>query len=226
MLNYFCFICVIIILQNDNNFVLDDEDLYHHQMSESEATVAANCAEGLCDEIPATLRLGLKVENDTQIIQYDPLILKSYSLQVAFDSSFLSQFQSETQARTYIQAALVHGQAYYCHESLGTQLELAVEGDILSFPGFEIEAGYAGLSLVSQLRTVYGGQTDIFSMFCHDHQACDTPINPDGSCGQLRGIAGDIGTVCNPALDHKNIHINEKLSSTVETGKVNSYYIL
>ena len=51
----------LVILQNNNSYVLDDEELYHPQMSEYEAAVAANCAEGFCDEIPSTQKLDLKV---------------------------------------------------------------------------------------------------------------------------------------------------------------------
>ena len=138
----------------------------------------------------------------------------------------MSQFQSQSQAQIYIQASLVHAQAYYCHESLGTQLELAVDGDLLYFPDIQIEAGSSGLSTVRQLRLEHGGQADIFSFFCHDFQACDTPIYPDGSCGRLLGIAGEIGTVCNPDFDELNIHINEYQSTSVELGKVSQCYEL
>ena len=56
------------------------------------------------------------------------------TIQIGYDDSFKNSFQSQEALNTYVHQLLTHSQAYYCMESLGTKIELKLEG-IVHHPG-------------------------------------------------------------------------------------------
>merc|ERR1719510_2090627 len=125
------------------------------------------CDSGNCDAPPATNKLQLKV---------------------AYDNSFLGKFSgSHDNAKSKIEAALVHVQAFYCHSSLGAKLKLDRMGDIMHIDDtIPTQNLYSSKILGITKKNI--GTADLMV-----YMSGTTRSNNRGT---LLGIAGCLGCVC------------------------------
>lgn len=85
----------------------------------AETAMENQCSDGSCESLPATNLLQIRA---------------------GYDDGFLNQVGSVSEAESYIEAVLPHVQAFFCHESLGTQVKIERIGDIKHYEGKNLQA--------------------------------------------------------------------------------------
>jgi len=124
-----------------------DEEVNSH-VEAAEIQIAQNCAGGNCDSIPATNLLTFKF---------------------GYDEGFLSKTGSHDNAKAYIQSTMPHIQTFYCHEStLGTKIQLEIDGEIKFYAGKSLQATGAKLQEMFDPTKADLGNADLMVYMGYD----------------------------------------------------------
>ena len=126
-------------------------------------------------------------------------------MQLFFDDRFLAKHGTKEEARKQLKATMAHAQVYFCHDSLGSKIELKVtltdlyfcpkfnfktfqrQGkEFVHFENEEWRGNYGTLPRIQELTKENLGTADIAIFFGHEPK--------DASFG---GIAS-LGTICQP----------------------------
>ena len=126
-------------------------------------------------------------------------------MQLFFDDRFLAKHGTKEEARKQLKATMAHAQVYFCHDSLGSKIELKVtltdlyfcpkfnfktfqrQGkEFVHFENEEWRGNYGTLPRIQELTKENLGTADIAIFFGHEPK--------DAHFG---GIAS-LGTICQP----------------------------
>lgn len=140
--------------REDENWEVDGDEEFNQADVDALMGIEQNCANGTCDD---------EIQR-THVLEY----------KLFFDDRFLAKHGTKKEAKKQIRATLAHTQVHYCHDSLGSKIELKRGNKYHKYlKGEEWPANYDSLKRTRELTEKKLGKADIAIFFGHHASGAD-----------------------------------------------------
>ena len=174
-------------LEDDWTLVGSDE-LENPELVAGELAAAEQCASGGdCNQMPASQLMEIKI---------------------GYDDNFAESFDSAAEIETYLNSMVVHVQAHFCLDSLGTKIQLERVGDLTHHENQRWKAKTKFLRRMRRIIKRDETGADLYVFLTKDEQYYGTV-----------GIAW-VGTLCLPTWPGSECGITEKRNTVLETAEI------
>merc|ERR1711953_587781 len=142
------------IPREEESWEVDDDEEWNQAFVDALMGIEDDCANGACDD---------EIQR-THVLEY----------KLFFDDRFLAKHGTKEEAKKQIRATLAHTQVHYCHDSLGSKIELKRGNKYHKYlKGEEWPANYDSLKRTRELTEKKLGKADIAIFFGHHASGAD-----------------------------------------------------